>query len=65
MQELFYDIYLGVDLLGGTVCVYSTSLDSARLFSIGIIPTYIPTRVSIALPPTRASYCEIVKFSRF
>ena len=41
---------------------YSTSLDSTRLFSTGVLPAYIPSRVSIVLPPTSTWYCEIVKF---
>ena len=41
---------------------YSTSLDSARLFSTGVLPAYISSRVSIVLPPTSTWYCEIVKF---
>lgn len=52
-------------MMGSSVYVYSTSLDSARLSSTGVIPAYIPSRVSIVLPPTSIWYCEIVKFSPF
>lgn len=49
-------------MMGSSVYVYSTSLDSARLSSTGVRPAYIPSRVSIVLPPTIFDIVRLLNF---